>query len=220
MHATHNKIVHRVLLVDDHQLMRQGVRALLASCSNIEVVVAEAADGRSAINACREFQPDVVLMDLSLPEIDGIESLRLIRRRWPEIRVLALTSVGEERRAAEALDAGAHGYVLKRSSGEALIAAILGSNHESCYIDPALDASQVAALRGDTSGNCGVVLTPREKQILKLVAEGSRNRDIAEKLIISLKTVETHRLNVMRKLNAHNAAELAQWARRLGILDD
>jgi two-component system secretion response regulator SsrB len=208
----------RLLLVDDHAMIREGLSALLAGAPGL-IVVGEAENGQEAISQCRELQPDLILMDLNMPQLDGVSALTLIHRRWPEILIIALTSTVSEHNAALALEAGASGYVLKRSSREDLLNAMVQVRAGKVFVDPALDSSQVAALRSGQTLS-GITLTERERQVLKLVAEGSRNRDVAEVLCISLKTVETHRLNLMKKLDAHNAADMTQWAYRLGLLGD
>nr|WP_314488910.1 two component system response regulator [uncultured Pseudomonas sp.] len=207
---------YRVLLVDDHQLLREGLKALLQQVPGL-IVVGEAEDGRQALDACHATAPDLIVLDLNMPVMDGLSTLPLLRRRWPHLRILALTSRVTEQHAAQALDAGADGYVLKRSPGEVLVQAIRALRAGKSFLDGQLDPAQVAALRDDGSDQSGITLTDRERQILKLVAEGSRNRDIAELLCISLKTVETHRLNLMKKLDAHNSADLTQWAFKLGV---
>lgn len=209
----------RLLIVDDHGMIREGLRALLADAPGI-VVVGEAQDGHEAITQCRSLQPDVVLMDLKMPLLDGVSALTLIGRRWPKILIIALTSDVSEHNAALALEAGAVGYVLKRSRRDDLLQAIAEVRGGKIFIDAGLDVSQVIALRNSGETASGITLTERERQVLKLVAEGSRNRDVAEILCISLKTVETHRLNVMKKLDAHNAADMTQWAYRLGLLGE
>lgn len=207
----------RLLLVDDHAMIREGLRALLADVPEL-TVAGEAEDGQQAIALCRALQPDLVLMDLNMPLLDGVSALSLIARRWPAILIIALTSTVSEHNAALALEAGAVGYVLKRSRREDLLQAIAQVRLGKIYIDSGLDAAQVMALRGGGQA-AGISLTGRERQVLKLVAEGARNRDVAEILCIGLKTVETHRLNLMRKLDAHNAADMTQWAYRLGLLE-
>ncbi|WP_191487599.1 response regulator [Pseudomonas sp. FEN] len=207
----------RLLLVDDHAMIREGLRALLADVPELSLA-GEAEDGRQAIAMCRALQPDLVLMDLNMPLLDGVSALTLIARRWPDILIIALTSTVSEHNAALALEAGAVGYVLKRSRREDLLQAIAQVRAGKIHVDAGLDAAQVMALRSGGRAVSGVTLTERERQVLKLVAEGSRNRDVAEILCISLKTVETHRLNLMKKLDAHNAADMTQWAYRLGLL--
>lgn len=208
----------RLLLVDDHAMIREGLRALLADEAQV-TIVGEAEDGQQAIALCRTLQPDLVLMDLNMPLLDGVSALTLISKRWPDIQIIALTSTISEHNAALALEAGAMGYVLKRSRRDDLLQAIKQVRAGKIYIDSGLDAAQVAALRSGQTVS-GITLTERERQVLKLVAEGSRNRDVAQVLCISLKTVETHRLNLMKKLDAHNAADIVQWAYRLGLLGE
>lgn len=208
--------VCRILLVDDHQMIREGLRALLAGVPEL-VVVGEAENGHEAIAQCRNLQPDLVLMDINMPLLDGVSAVGMVRKRWPEIRILALTSNVAEHSAIQALQAGAQGYLLKRSSRDILLGAIRDIRAGRTFIDNQLDVEQVHALRSEAGSASGITLTERERQVLQLVAGGARNRDIAELLCISLKTVETHRLNLMKKLDAHNAAELTQWAFRLGL---
>ncbi|MFS2160540.1 response regulator [Pseudomonas sp. Pseusp122] len=208
----------RLLLVDDHAMIREGLRALLADEAAI-TIVGEAEDGQQAIAMCRALQPDLVLMDLNMPLLDGVSALTLIGKRWPEIQIIALTSNISEQNAALALEAGAMGYVLKRSRRDDLLRAIYLVRAGKIYIDSGLDGTQVAALRSGQAVS-GVTLTERERQVLKLIAEGSRNRDVAQILCISLKTVETHRLNLMKKLDAHNSADIVNWAYRLGLLGE
>ncbi len=210
--------VCRILLVDDHQMIREGLRALLSGVPELEVV-AEAENGHEAIAQCRELLPNLILMDLNMPLLDGVSAVSMIRKRWPEIRVLALTSNVSEHNAVQTLEAGAQGYLLKRSSRDILLGAIRDVRAGRVFIDAQLDGKQIRALRSESGSASGITLTERERQVLKLVAEGSRNRDIAELLCISLKTVETHRLNLMKKLDAHNGADLTQWAYRLGVLE-
>ncbi len=208
-----------VLIVDDHHLMREGLRTLLKDVSNLKII-AEAENGQDAVAFCHTHHPSIVLMDLSLPELDGIEAILQIHRGVPNTKILALTASATEIRAADSLNAGALGYVLKRSSKKELLQAIDTVLHGNLYLDPALNERQVIALMASTEESRRFALTRREKQVLKLIAQGDRNRDIANKLTISLKTVETHRLNLMHKLDAHNAAKLTCWAYRLGVLDN
>lgn len=206
--------VLRVLIVEDHSLLAEGIRNLLSTHSRYEVV-GEVTNGLDVYGACIKLTPDIVLLDLNLPGMDGVEIITQLHRRWEKLRIVVLTASTTEQRGQEALTAGAHAYVLKQSPRQILLTAMQQVSLDKIYIDP--------TLRLDTSTPTNsinkAVLTPRERQILKLIAEGKRNRDISELLTISLKTVETHRLNLMRKLDAHNAAELSNWARRLGICD-
>jgi two-component system secretion response regulator SsrB len=206
---------YRLLIVDDHLLIRDGIKQALNAEPSYRVV-GEAADGLEVYGACHALQPDIVIIDLALPGMNGIDVIRQLKRRWPEMCVAVLTADGAEARAREALDAGANGYVCKAGSKEALLAALATIVRGGVYLDPALDPTQIDVGSSDLVQRSA--LTSRERQVLQLVAEGARNRDIAEKLSISIKTVETHRLNLMRKLGAHKAVELANWAHRLGFV--
>nr|WP_318290173.1 response regulator [Paraburkholderia sp. BL8N3] len=209
-----------IVIADEHGVIRDVLRRLFADAPYIDVV-ADAGDGHATIAACRAHRPDIVVMELQLPSLDGIDTIRAIRRRWRDTRILVLSATTTEIRVAEALNAGAHGYVLKRSSSGTLLDAILALRASQQYIDAALNLDQIESMRRQTikvgSHVTSALLTTRERQVLKLIAEGGRNRDIAERLTISPKTVETHRLNMMQKLDAHNIAELVRWAHRLGI---
>lgn len=180
-------------------------------------VVGEVTDGLEAYAACQRLTPELVLMDLGLPGMDGIDVIYQLKQRWPELIVMVLTANSNEHRARAALDAGAVAYILKKSSQQILLAALQTVTAGRTFVDPALDQQQInekPSLDGTVS------LTVRERQILKLIAQALRNRDIAENLKITIKTVETHRLNLMRKLNAHSAVALTNWAVRLGIHDN
>jgi two-component system secretion response regulator SsrB len=221
--AGHRPLIQKVVIVDEHAVVRDGLKALLAAQADV-LVIGETGDGYEALVLCRSMQPDVVIMDLHLPSLGGLELISLIRRRCPRVRILVLSGTVSEQRAAAALDSGAHGYVLKVSNIGTVKTALNELRKDAVYIDPLLSLQQIAGMRetgGEARGaNTKWRLTQRERQILKLIAEGERNRDIAERLTISQKTVETHRLNMMQKLQAHNAAELSQWARRLGLMSD
>lgn len=203
----------RVLLIEDHALLSSGIRHLLSTVPYYHVV-GEVADGLQAYAACQRWQPDIVLLDLGLPGMDGVDVIRRLKLRWPELIIIVLTADNAEHRARTALSSGALGYVLKKSPQQTLIAALQTTLHGQTFLDPALDMGQITQARGVT-GSTG--LTMRETQILKLIAEGLRNRDIAERLTITIKTVETHRMNLMRKLDARNGVALTNWAIRLGI---
>lgn len=205
----------RVLIVEDHALLIDGIRNLLANQPRY-VVVGVVSDGLAVYEACQRLTPDIVLLDLGLPGMDGIDVIHQLRRRWESLRIVVVTASSEEHRGREALAAGALAYVLKQSPQQTLLAALQHAAIGKRFVDPAL---KLETLESAQSSGAETPLTLRERQILKLVAEGKRNRDIAELLSISLKTVETHRLNLMRKLDAHNAAELSNWARRLGLLE-
>ncbi|WP_429571411.1 response regulator [Paraburkholderia sp. UCT70] len=208
------------MIADEHGVIRDVLRRLFADAPYIDVV-ADAGDGHATLAACRAHRPGIVVMELQLPSLDGIDTIRTIRRRWRDTRILVLSAMTTEIRVAEALNAGAQGYVLKRSSSGTLLGAILALRASQQYIDAALNLDQIESMRRQTikvgAHVTSALLTTRERQVLKLIAEGGRNRDIAERLTISLKTVETHRLNMMQKLDARNIAELVRWAHRLGI---
>lgn len=205
----------RVVIVEDHALLIDGLRTLLASQPRYEVV-GEVSDGLQVYAACQRLSPDLVLLDLGLPGMDGVDVIHQLRKRWDDLRIVVVTASTEAHRGQAALAAGATAYVLKQSPQQVLLAALQYAALGKTYLDPALKLESLGAAApalGETP------LTLRERQVLKLIAEGKRNREVAECLTISLKTVETHRLNLMRKLDAHNAAELSNWARRLGLLE-
>jgi two-component system secretion response regulator SsrB len=212
--------VSSVVIADEHGMVRDVLRRLFADAPHVDVV-ADTGDGHATLAACREHRPDIVVMELQLPSLDGIDAIRTIRRRWPDTRILVLSATVAEIRVADALNAGAHGYVLKRSSSDKLLDAVNALRAGRQYIDPTLNLGQIESMREQSikvgARVSSASLTTRERQVLKLIAEGSRNRDIAERLTISQKTVETHRLNMMQKLDAHNIAEIVQWAHRLGL---
>ena len=205
----------KILVVDDHDLIFDGLKSCLSPYPNLELV-GFVTDGLGVYEECLKLKPDMVFMDLNLPGMSGVEAIRQLRKRWPDMMIIVLTASEEERKAREALDAGSIGYVLKIGSKSTLLAAIKSVTRGKSFLDPALDAKHIEALSGVEEGDIPV-LTPREKQVLKLIFEGKRNRDIAEALLIGLKTVETHRMNIMRKLDAHNVADLMKWAHRMGI---
>lgn len=205
--------MRRILVVEDHSLLSDGIRSLLSSVPSYRVV-GEIDDGLQVYAACQQLQPEIVVLDLGLPGMDGIDVIHQLKRRWPALLVVVLTAEAAEHRAHAALAAGAQAYVLKKSSRQTLLAALQMVLMGKTFLDPGLDAAQITG----KPGIGGMTrLTTRERQVLKLIAEGQRNRDIAESLKITIKTVETHRLNLMRKLGAHNAVTLVDWALRLGI---
>jgi two-component system response regulator NreC len=206
----------RILIAEDQQLVRQGLVALLAV--DDVTIVGEAEDGRGAIEMARSLSPDVVLMDLSMPELDGVEATRRIKQFAPQIRVLVLTVANCERRVAEALAAGADGYALKKLGHGELMAAINAVFAGKTYLGPGLSEELVKEyLEGSEMG--GGSLTAREREVLQLIARGHKNREIADELGIAIKTVETHRTKIMQKLDLHNSAELAAYAIRRGLIE-
>ncbi|GLU33125.1 two component system response regulator [Trinickia caryophylli] len=205
----------RVLIVEDHALLREGIKAALRSNDRPYDIVGEVDDGLAVYSACILLRPDIVLLDLGLPGMNGLEVIYMLKRRWPQLIVVILTADVSESRARDSIAAGANAYVLKAGSGETLLRALHEAASGTCFIDPALDRTSV---HRQAPGKAAGTLTTRERQVLQLIAQGERNRGIAEKLCISIKTVETHRLNLMRKLDVHSAVELTNWAHRLGLV--
>ncbi|MDH3281745.1 MAG: response regulator transcription factor [Gammaproteobacteria bacterium] len=211
--ASGAKTCIRLVIVDDHKILRDGLRALFATEQDI-LVVGEAEDGREALECVVETKPDAVIMDLSMPHMNGPEAIQDIKRRLPQTKIIVLTLHKAEDFVRAALDAGADGYVLKQDSHEKLLDALRAVTKGDIFLSPSICADVVAGyLRG--SGGNGVsagVLTPRERQVVKLIAEGYRNKEIARHLSLSTKTIEKHRSNFMKKLRLHNTAEITVYA--------
>ncbi|HXF70554.1 MAG TPA: response regulator transcription factor [Thermoflexus sp.] len=209
----------RILIADDHAIVRAGIRALLQLHPDFEVV-GEAADGHEAILQVRRLQPDVVLMDLAMPGMDGLAATHEIRRIAPQTRVLVLSQHENREYVLPALRAGAAGYVLKRAPDDTLIWAIRAVYAGETYIDPRLADLLVEEVRRSGEGPADPMdtLTEREREILILLAQGKSYQEIAQTLFISVKTVDFHRANLMRKLGLKNRAELVQFAIRRGLI--
>lgn len=213
----------RILLADDHTILRAGLRMMLNAQPDMEVI-GEAQDGRQAINTTMTLQPDIVLMDITMPDMNGIEATKQIKRVAPEVKVLVLTMHENDEYVFQALRAGASGYILKEAADTELITALHVLRSGQFYLSPSAQSVIVGDYlqrvhtgeEKDSYNN----LTEREKEILKLVAEGYTNNQIAERLVISPKTVDTHRTHVMDKLNLHSRAELVKYAMRRGLLED
>ncbi len=213
----------RVLLVDDHAILRQGLRTLLEQDGHVQVV-GEAGNGLEAVRAVREVEADVVLMDVAMPELNGIEATRRILATHPALKVVILSMHADARYVKEALAAGASGYVLKQAAFDEVAGAVRTAAAGSVYLSPAV-AGVVAEhfRRGEPApDDTAAPLTPREREVLQLLAEGHSARQISLKLHLSVKTVETHRRNIMEKLNVHSLAGLTKYAVRAGltILDE
>jgi len=209
----------RVLLVDDHELMREGLRAILERESDVEVV-GEAASGRAAMELARTLEPDVVVMDVAMKDSNGIEATRQLRSALPKLKVIALSSHSNSRYVNAMLDAGACGYVLKANAYDDLRRALAAAQQGKSYLCPDVTESVVgAALRKPELGSdpSQSSLSPREKEVLQLLAEGLRSPEIGRRLYIATTTVETHRRNVMRKLRIHSVADLTKYAIREGL---
>jgi two-component system response regulator NreC len=213
----------RVLLADDHTILRAGLKMMLNAQPDMEVI-GEAQDGRQAINGALRHQPDVVLMDITMPEINGIEATRQIKRMLPDVKVLVLTMHENDEYVFQALRAGASGYILKEAADTELITALHVVQTGQFYLSPTAQSIIVGdylqRVRTGEEKDSYSTLTEREREILKLVAEGFTNNQIAERLVISPKTVDTHRTHVMDKLNLHSRSELVKYAMRRGLLEN
>jgi two-component system secretion response regulator SsrB len=203
-----------ILIVEDHVIVMEGLKMMLEGHPLFRVV-GEADDGLQVMQACHRHEPELVLLDLGLPGMDGMDVIVQLKQRWPELMIVVMTGNNQEYKASHAFAAGAQGYVLKHSSQSILLHALQRVAAGKRFLDPALNRELVMSALDEHDG--GRSLTSRERQVLKLITEGYRNREIGERLTISQKTVETHRLNLMRKLDAHNAAELVNLAQRLGL---
>ena len=211
----------RVLLVDDHAILREGVHALLARESDL-LVVGEAADGQEALDRVDELHPDVVIMDIVMPRMSGLEATRLLKERHPEVRTLILSMYDDQEYVVQIIQAGASGYVLKRVVTEDLVRAIHEVHAGGSFLYPPI----AATLIGDylrVTGNerpdePGESLSAREREVLRLIAEGNSNNRIADLLGLSRKTVDSHRANAMRKLDLHDVTEVVKYALRTGLI--
>jgi len=214
-----NKI--RILLVDDHTILRDGLRSLLESESDLKVI-GEAEDGRQAVTLACQQEPDVVLMDIAMPLLNGLEATRQIKRQCPKVKVLILSMYDNEEYIRQALEAGAMGYILKDAAARELISAIRDVHRGEAVLSPAVtrlvieDYLRWGGIRPveDAEG-----LSPREREVLQLIAEGHTNKQIAEILNISIKTVQAHRTSLMQKLDLHDRGELIKYAIQKKIIE-
>ena len=214
-----NKI--RVLLADDHTILRDGIRALLDDQADIEVI-GEAQDGLSTVKMVAKLKPDVVIMDIAMPMMNGLEATRQIQRDYPQVRVLILTMHENEEYIRQVLAAGALGYVLKDAAAHDLLGAIRAVHRGEAVLSPAITRLVIEDyLRwGDIRpADISNGLTPREREILQLIAEGYTNKEIAEILSLSVKTIQSHRSNLMSKLDLHDRGELIKYAIQKKIID-
>lgn len=213
----------RVLIADDHTLVREGLRALLQAEGEFEVI-AEAANGREAIDRAIQMQPDVVLMDIGMPEVDGLAATRRITKTNPAIRVLVLTVHESEDYFFRVLEAGAHGFLVKDAASTELLAAVRAVHHGGVFLHPPMAKRLVDEyLMRISSGEeraAHALLTPRERQILALIGSGNTNQEIADQLVLSVNTVQAHRSHIIDKLDIHSRAELMRYAIRVGLLRD
>ncbi len=212
----------RLLLADDHAVVRSGLRMLLQAQPDMKII-GEAETGQEAIRRVAELRPDVVLMDIEMPGMNGIEATRRIKAEAPQAAVLALTMYEDDQYFFEMLRAGASGYVPKRAAPDELVSAIRAVSRGEVFLYPSLAGRLVQdyLLRGRPEEQEPATddLTAREQEVLKLIAEGLSNNEIADRLVISAKTVDRHRENIMRKLNLHNRVDLVKYALRKGLID-
>jgi DNA-binding NarL/FixJ family response regulator len=209
----------RVILADDHRMVREGLRSLLATEDDLDVV-GQAADGLTAVRLARELRPDVVVMDLSMPGLNGIEAIRRIRAESADVKVLCLSVHDESRMVMGVLDAGAQGYVLKESSFQELAQAIRkvmgnGVHLSENLVGVVVDEARVRGTR--PAAHPQTTLTPREREMVQLLSEGHTTQQIADRLHVSAKTVATHRENILHKLHIRSIAELTRYALREGL---
>ena len=211
-----------IVLADDHTILREGLRALLTADPSFEIV-GEARDGREAVRCVERLGPDLLLMDLSMPRMSGMDAIREVKKRYPETKIIALTVHKTEEYLLTTLQAGADGFVLKDATHGELITAIKSVMGGKAYLSPGVSEKVIEGYLEGKKSNRSLStwdsLSQREREVLKLIAEGYKNKEIAEDLCISLKTVEKHRANLMKKLDLHNAAALTVYAVDKGLVN-
>jgi DNA-binding NarL/FixJ family response regulator len=211
----------RVTIADDHAIVRDGIRALLALTGDVEVV-GEATNGREALEMVRKLMPDVVLMDIAMPLMDGLEATRRIHKEFPATRVIVLTQYEDREYVLRVIEAGATGFISKTAAFSDLVSAIRSVHRGDSFLSPSVarylveDYQQAAGMRDNQDPYRQ--LTDREREVLKLVAEGHSTQEIADMLVLSPKTVDGHKTNLMAKLDIHNRTELVKYALRKGII--
>jgi DNA-binding NarL/FixJ family response regulator len=216
---------YKILLADDHTLVRAGIKSLLAGIPGFEVI-AEADNGRDALKLVDEHRPDLVLLDIAMPELNGLEAASRIHRDHPEISVIILSMHSNEEYVLQALRAGASGYLLKDSAPTELELALRSVSRGETYLSPSISKHvvddylrRVSSKNTDLPKEPGVQdLTPRQREILQLIAEGNSTKEIAQKLIVSVKTIESHRIQLMERLGIRDIAGLVRYAIRMGII--
>jgi len=209
----------KILIADDHRLFRDGLKALLEKQADIQVI-GETSDGIATVKAAIEKKPDIILMDISMPELNGIEATRRIIERQPATRIIILSMHSDQRYITECLKAGAAGYILKDCPTKELLEAIHSVVLKQIYLSSQITESVVRDYVNINKGSNNAVfnvLSQREREVLQLLAEGKSTKQIAEKLSVSVKTIETHRKQIMDKLNIHNIAQLTKYAIKEGI---
>ncbi len=212
----------RVIIADDHRLVRAGLRMLLAEMPGI-VVLAEAADGNEALAACDTQAPDLILLDIAMPNLGGLEALEELRKRHPDTRVLMLSMLASEEHVLQALRLGASGYLLKDAAPAELLLAIEAVMRGETWLSSAISRPVVDGYMARVSGSspkkaADAALTPRQQEVLRLLAEGRSTKEIAFQLELSIKTIETHRAQIMERLGVHDLAGLVRYAVRHGIV--
>jgi DNA-binding NarL/FixJ family response regulator len=208
----------RILVADDHGIVRAGIKLLLENQTDLDVV-AEAADGIEAIEQALATHPDLCILDVGMPRMTGLQAARGIRAHLPDVRVLMLSMHDDERYLFEALKAGASGYVLKREADQDLVGAVRAVGRGEAFLTNAAERSLIREWMADDNAGPVVPLTPREEEVVKLIAEAHTNVQIAEMLHLSAKTVESHRANVLRKLGMRDRVELVRYAIRRGLVE-
>jgi DNA-binding NarL/FixJ family response regulator len=216
----------RVLLIDDHELVRSGIKALLEKSEDIRVV-GEAGEGHEGLACIRDANPDIVLLDISLPGLNGLEVAAKAMKEFPRLRIIFLSMHANEEYVLQALKVGASGYVLKHASTKELELAVRAAKKGETFLSPAISNAVVSDYVGRTKGgkekkpgiNPYEVLTSRQREILQLIAEGLSTKEIAQKLGLSINTVEVHRANLMERLNIHDIAGLVRYAIQTGIIE-
>ena len=206
----------KVLIVDDHTIMREGIHALLGMSQDVEVV-GEASDGNEAIEKCRDAGPDVLVMDIAMPGMDGLEATRQIKKKNKNVKVLILTQHSNREYILSAVKAGADGYVPKAALSSELVSAIHAVYGGHSFLHPTIASTVIEEYRSQATNDPFDLLTTREREILKLLADGHKCREISGKLYISLKTVMGHRTKIMEKLDIHNRTDLIKYAVRKGL---
>ena len=212
----------KIIIADDHTMMREGLRSLIEKQPDM-ITIAEADNGRKTLKLVQELKPDIVLMDVSMPDLNGIEATHQIKKEMPSVKVIALSMHSEKHFVSEMLKAGASGYLLKQCAFKELDLALRAVINNRIYLSPEIidvvieDYISSTAHTGKNNLEHNKVLTIREREVLQMLAEGRATKDIASLLNLSIKTVETHRQNIMRKINKHNIAELTKYAIVEGI---
>ncbi len=213
----------RLLIADDHEIVRKGFRAILEAQPDCSVV-GECGDGRRAVDMAKELHPDVVVLDISMPSLNGLEAARQILKARPQTRILILTMHESDSLIREVLDAGARGYILKTDAGRDLVAAVDALRRNKTFFTSRvaqmiLDGYLKGDTRHDDGDGAGDRLTPRQREIVQLLAEGKSSKEVAVALGLSVKTAETHRANIMRKLDCHSVSEVVRYAIRNNIIE-